>query len=162
MPSLARGIPNALRVVNKSFTRPPDSVNQCAIDSEAATRQVKIRNNFVCYHARPGVEFLDIWGRESYSEGHEALGNAFERNGCSPHGGQDGSGVVHHEGVRFATGIIRDNLVREPGRPLHHCESVSFGLVNNLRAARPISNAVQGFAGVGGRWRLSPPRTVDG
>ncbi|MCE5260153.1 MAG: hypothetical protein LLG44_14010 [Chloroflexi bacterium] len=132
---------------NNAFTRTPDSgsVDQCAIDFEGSTRQVKLRNNFFGYNAGPGVEFLDIWGEKSYSEGHEVAGNAFEGNGWSTHGGQAGSGGIHHYGGNFATGIIRDNVVYEPDRPLYHGEFVNFQLKNNLQAKRALANSINDF-----------------
>ncbi len=152
-----------LLFLNNSFTRTPDtgSNDQCAIDFEATTRQVKIRNNYFGQNAGPGVEFLDIWGKESYSEGHEVSGNAFEGNGRSTHGGQDGSGGIHHYGGNFATGVIRDNLVYEQGRPLYHGEFLNFQLKNNLKAVGPLFNAMHGFAGEqgAGSWRYQT-RTV--
>jgi hypothetical protein len=146
-----------VRFVNNSFTRTPDSgsVDQCAIDFEGSTRQVKLRNNYFGQNAGPGVEFLDIWGEKSFSEGHEVSGNAFEGNGWSTHGGQNGSGGIHHYGGNFATGIIRDNVVYEPGKPLYHGEFVNFQLINNLQASQALSNATNGFSGVQGEngWR---------
>jgi hypothetical protein len=146
-----------LHFVNNSFTRTPDSgsVDQCAIDFEATTREVKIRNNYFGQNAGPGIEFLDIWGAESFSEGHEVSGNAFEENGQSTHGGQDGSGGIHHYGGNFATGVIRDNLVYEPGRPLYHGEFLSFRLENNREVTGPLFHAVHGFGGEQGmgNWR---------
>ncbi len=146
-----------VRFTNNAFTRTPDtgSVDQCAIDFEGSTRQVKLRNNFFGYNAGPGVEFLDIWGEKSYSEGHEVSGNAFQENGLSTHGGQDGSGGIHHYGGNFATGVIRDNLMYEPGRPLYHGEFVNFELVNNVQAARPLVNSLNDYASVQGEkgWR---------
>ena len=142
-----------LNFTNSIFTRTPDtfSNDQCAIDFEATTRQVKIRNCYFGQHAGPGVEFLDIWGETSYSENHEVSGNAFEGNGWGCHGGQAGSGGIHHYGGNFATGVIRDNLVYEPGRPLYHGEFINFQLVNNLVASQPLYNAMNGFSGVQGQ-----------
>ncbi|MCE5259207.1 MAG: hypothetical protein LLG44_09140, partial [Chloroflexi bacterium] len=146
-----------LLFVNNTFTHTPDSgsVDQCAIDFEATTRQVKIRNNYFGQNAGPGIEFLDIWGESSYSEGHEVSGNAFEGNGWSSRGGQAGAGGIHHYGGNFATGVIRDNLVYEPGRPLYHGEFVKFKLVNNIQAAGPLYNAMHGFSSTQGAdgWR---------
>ncbi len=146
-----------VRFINNAFTRTPDSgsVDQCAVDFEGSTRQVKLWNNFFGYNAGPGVEFLDIHGVESYSEGHEVSGNAFEDNGRSTHGGQDGSGGIHHYGGNLATGVIRDNLVHEPGRPLYHGEFVNFQLKNNLQAGRELANSINDFAAAQGQngWR---------
>ncbi|MHB9032434.1 MAG: hypothetical protein ACYC6L_05245 [Anaerolineae bacterium] len=138
-----------LTFVNNTFTHTPDSgsVDQCAIDFEATTRQVKIRNNYFGQNAGPGIEFLDIWGETSYSEAHEVSGNAFEGNGWSSRGGQAGAAGIHHHGGNFATGVIRDNLMFEPGRPLYHGEFVKFDLVNNLQADGPLYNAMHGFSG---------------
>ncbi|MHB9032737.1 MAG: hypothetical protein ACYC6L_06790 [Anaerolineae bacterium] len=142
---------------NNAFTRTPDSgsVDQCAIDFEGSTRQVKLRNNFFGYNAGPGVEFLDIWGEKSYSEGHEVSANAFEGNGWSTHGGQAGSGGLHHYGGNFATGVIRDNLVYEPEKPLYHGEFVNFELKNNQQASKPLANSLNDFFSVQGNkaWR---------
>ncbi|MHB1357684.1 MAG: hypothetical protein ACYCZF_17070 [Anaerolineae bacterium] len=142
-----------LNFTNCIFTRTPDTLSndQCAIDFEATTRQVKIRNCYFGQHAGPGVEFLDIWGETSYSENHEVSGNAFEGNGWGCHGGQAGSGGIHHYGGNFATGIIRDNLVYEPGRPLYHGEFINFTLVNNLVASQALFNAMNDFYSVQGQ-----------
>jgi hypothetical protein len=129
------------------MTRTPDTLSndQCAIDFEATTRQVKLRNNYFGQNAGPGVEFLDIWGEKSYSENHEVAGNAFEGNGWGGHGGQAGSGGIHHHGGNFATGVIRDNVVYEPGRPLYHGEFANFELRNNLQASEPLANSMASF-----------------
>jgi len=140
--------------VNNTFTETPDSgsVDQCAIDFEATTRNIRIRNTYFGRNAGPGIEFLDIWGETSYSQGHEVSGNAFEDNGHSSRGGQAGAAGIHHHGGNFATGVIRDNLMHEPGRPLLHGEFVKFELTNNLRASQPISSAMNSFNGDG--WSL--------
>jgi hypothetical protein len=146
-----------LHFLNNIFTRTPDtfSNDQCAIDFEGSTRLVKLRNNYFGQNAGPGVEFLDIWGEKSYSENHEVSGNAFEGNGWGCHGGQAGSGGIHHYGGSFVTGIIRDNLVYEPNRPLYHGEFVNFQLINNLQANQPLANAMAGFSSKQGEngWR---------
>ncbi|MHB1355882.1 MAG: hypothetical protein ACYCZF_07875 [Anaerolineae bacterium] len=154
-----------LYFLNNIFTRTPDtlSFDQCAIDFEATTRQVKIRNNYFGQHAGPGIEFLDIWGEKSFSENHEVTGNAFEGNGWGSHGGQAGSGGIHHCGGNFATGIIRDNVAFEPGRPLLHGEFTNFQLINNLQASRPLANSMAGFSATQGEngWRYQL-RQADG
>jgi hypothetical protein len=154
-----------LTFLNNIFTRTPDteSFDQCAIDFEATTRMVKIRNNYFGQHAGPGIEFLDIWGEKSFSENHEVSGNAFEGNGWGSHGGQGGSGGIHHCGGNFATGIIRDNVVFEPGRPLYHGEFLNFQLINNLKASQPLANSMAGFSAKQGEngWRYQM-RQADG
>ena len=146
-----------LTYVNCSFTRTPDtgSHDQCAIDFESTNRSVRVRGCYFGQNAGPGVEFLDIWGEKCFSLDHEVSGNAFEGNGWATHGGQAGSGGIHHYGGNFASATIRDNLVYEPGRPLYHGEFVNFELINNLVASQPLCNAIHGFAeaqGQGG-WR---------
>ena len=137
-----------LHFLNNIFTRTPDtlSFDQCAIDFEGSTRLVKLHNNYFGQNAGPGIEFLDIWGEKSYSENHEITGNAFEGNGWGSHGGQAGSGGIHHAGGNFATGIIRDNLVYEPDKPLYHGEFANFQLINNLQASQPLANSMAGFS----------------
>ncbi|MCE5260063.1 MAG: hypothetical protein LLG44_13550 [Chloroflexi bacterium] len=148
---------NDARFVNNAFTRTPDtgSVDQCAIDFEAYNSQVKLQNNYFGGNAGPGVEFLDIHGAKAWSKDNEIMGCAFESNGWSTHGGQAGSGGIHHYGDDIATGVIRDNLVHEPGKPLYHGKFVHFTLANNLLASQPMYNAPDGFAGVQGQkgWR---------
>lgn len=139
--------------VNSIFTRTPDtgSHDQCAIDFESTNRNIKVLNCYFGQNAGPGVEFLDIWGEKCFSLDHEVAGNAFEGNGWSTHGGQAGSGGIHHYGGNFATALIRDNVVYEPERPLYHGEFINFTLVNNLTACQPLYNAMHGFAGVQGQ-----------
>ncbi|MCE5260062.1 MAG: hypothetical protein LLG44_13545 [Chloroflexi bacterium] len=142
-----------LHYINSSFTRTPDtgSHDQCAIDFESTNRNVKVRGCYFGQNAGPGVEFLDIWGEKAFSLDHEVSGNAFEGNGWSTHGGQAGSGGIHHYGGNFATAVIRDNLVYEPGRPLYHGEFINFTLINNLVASQPLYNALHGYSGVQGQ-----------
>lgn len=146
------GVKN-LDYVNSIFTRTPDtgSHDQCAIDFESTNRNVRVRNCYFGQNAGPGVEFLDIWGEKAFSLDHEVSGNAFEGNGWATHGGQGGSGGIHHYGGNFATAVIRDNLVYEPGRPLYHGEFINFQLINNLVASQPLCNAMHGFSGVQGQ-----------
>lgn len=146
-----------LTYVNCSFTRTPDtgSHDQCAIDFESTNRHVRVRGCYFGQNAGPGVEFLDIWGEKCFSLEHEVAGNAFEDNGWATHGGQAGSGGIHHYGGNFASATIRDNLVYEPGRPLYHGEFVNFQLINNLVASQPLYNAIHDFADIQGQggWR---------
>jgi hypothetical protein len=146
-----------LTYVNCSFTRTPDtgSHDQCGIDFESTNRNVRVRSCYFGQNAGPGVEFLDIWGEKCFSLDHEVSGSAFEENGWSTHGGQAGSGGIHHYGGNFASAVIRDNLVYEPGKPLYHGEFVNFELINNLVAKQPLSNAIHGFSGEQGLngWR---------
>ncbi|MHB1357618.1 MAG: hypothetical protein ACYCZF_16740 [Anaerolineae bacterium] len=146
------GVKN-LDYVNSSFTRTPDtgSHDQCAIDFESTNRNIRVRNCYFGQNAGPGVEFLDIWGEKCFSLDHEVSGNAFEDNGWATHGGQGGSGGIHHYGGNFASAVIRDNLVYEPGRPLYHGEFINFTLVNNLVASQPLYNAMHGFSAVRGQ-----------
>jgi hypothetical protein len=139
--------------VNCSFTRTPDtgSHDQCGIDFESTNREIRVRNCYFGQNAGPGVEFLDIWGEKVFSLDHEVSGCAFEGNGWKTHGGQGGSGGIHHFGGNFASALIRDNLVYEPGRPLYHGEFINFTLVNNLVATQPLFNAIHGFANVQGQ-----------
>ena len=143
--------------VNSMFTRTPDtdSPDQCGIDFEAYNRRVRLRNCYFGHNAGPGVEFLDIHGPEAFSEDNEVTGSAFEGNGWGAHGGQANSGGIHHHGADVATGVIRDNLVYEPGKPLYHGEFVGFELAHNLQAIRPMANALVDFAGTQGEkgWR---------
>jgi len=145
------------RFVNSMFTRTPDtnSPDQCGIDFECFNRRVKLRNNFFGYNAGPGVEFLDIHGDKAYSEDNEVTANAFEGNGWAAHGGQANSGGIHHYGENLATGLIRDNLVYEPDKPLYHGEFVGFELKHNLQAIRPLANSLNDFAPTQGEkgWR---------
>ncbi|MGI6381370.1 MAG: hypothetical protein ACOX2R_11475 [Anaerolineae bacterium] len=116
------------------------SHDQCAIDFESTNRHVRVRGCYFGQNAGPGVEFLDIWGEKCFSLEHEVAGNAFEDNGWATHGGQAGSGGIHHYGGNFASATIRDNLVYEPGRPLYHGEFVNFRLINNqVPASRSIT-----------------------
>jgi len=144
---------NDMMYVNSSFTRTPDtgSHDQCAIDFESTNRNVRVRSCYFGQNAGPGVEFLDIWGEKCFSLDHEVSGNAFEGNGWSTHGGQAGSGGIHHYGGNFASATIRDNLVYEPGKPLYHGAFINFQLINNLVASQPLSNAIHGFAGEQGQ-----------
>ncbi|MHB9034034.1 MAG: hypothetical protein ACYC6L_13425 [Anaerolineae bacterium] len=142
---------NDLLYVNSSFTRTPDtgSHDQCAIDFESTNRNVRIRSCYFGQNAGPGVEFLDIWGEKCFSYEHEVSGSAFEGNGWCTHGGQGGSGGIHHYGGNYASAIIRDNLVYEPGRPLYHGEFINFTLKNNLQACEPMFNAIHTFGAQG-------------
>jgi len=134
--------------VNNMFMRTPNtgSPDQGAIDFEGRTTEIKIRNNYFAQNAGPGVEFLDIWGAESYSENHEVSGNAFEGNGWATHGGQAGSGGIHHYGGDFAFGLIKDNLFYEPGKPMFHGEFVNFQLENNIASDQQLHSAMAGFS----------------
>jgi hypothetical protein len=136
-----------LYYVNSSFTRTPDtgSHDQCGIDFESTNRNIRVRSCYFGQNAGPGVEFLDIWGEKCFSLDHEVSGNAFEDNGWKTHGGQGGSGGIHHYGGNFASAIIRDNLVYEPSRPLYHGEFINFTLINNLAACHHLYNAIHGF-----------------
>jgi hypothetical protein len=142
-----------VRFVNNSFTRVPDtgSPDQCAIDFEAFNRKVRVQNNYFGNNAGPGVEFLDIHGDKAYSLDNEVTGNTFEGNGWSTHSGQTGSGGIHHYGLDVATGVIRDNLVYEPGKPLYHGKFANFTLANNLAASQPLHNSANAFADVQGQ-----------
>ncbi|MHB1357621.1 MAG: hypothetical protein ACYCZF_16755 [Anaerolineae bacterium] len=146
------------RFINNMFTRTPDSgsVDQCAIDFECFNRQVRLQNNFFGYNAGPGVEFLDIHGEKAWSKDNEVTGCAFEGNGWGTHGkGQGGSGGLHHLGLDLASGIIRDNLIYEPDKPLYHGAFMNFKLINNLTASQPLISAPNGFCEVQGQngWR---------
>jgi len=150
------------RFVNNLFTRTPDtgSPDQCGIDFECCNRRVSLQNNYFGGHAGPGVEFLDIHGEHAFSEDHTVIGNAFEGNGGAAHGGQAGSGGIHHHGLDLTSGVIRDNLVYEPGKPLYHGGFVHFELDNNLQAIRPLANSLNDFCGTqeakGWRYQVLP------
>ena len=154
-----------IRFVNSLFTRTPDtgSPDQCGIDFEGYNRRVRLQNNFFGYHAGPGIEFLDIHGEQSFSQDHTVTGNAFEGNGWAARSGQAGSGGIHHHGLDLATGVIRDNLVYEPDKPLYHGGFVHFELENNLQATRPLANSLNDFAACQGErgWRYQV-RPIEG
>ncbi|MHB9034035.1 MAG: hypothetical protein ACYC6L_13430 [Anaerolineae bacterium] len=154
------------RFANNMISRVPDSgsVDQCGIDFEAYNREVKLQNNYLGQNAGPGVEFLDIHGPKAWSTNNEVTGNAFEGNGWGTHGkGQGGSGGLHHLGLDVATGVIKDNLVYEPGKPLYHGNFVNFTLQNNLVASQPLANGASGFGEVQGQngWRFQYRKVGD-
>ena len=138
-----------LTFVNNMLMRTQDtgSPDQCAIDFEQNEKEVKIRNNYFGLNAGPGVEFLDIGS--TYSEGHEVSGNTFEGNGWAAHGGQTGSGGLHGSGK--AEGVIRDNLIYEPGKPLFHGKVGRLRLKNNLALKQNVYNSMNGFSGTQGK-----------
>jgi hypothetical protein len=140
-----------LTFMNNIFTRNQDtkSYDQGAIDFEGWMKDAKICNNYFGQNAGPGIEFLDIHGETSYSDNHEIMGNAFEGNGWSTHGGQIGSGGLHHLGANYANGVIRDNLFYEPGKPMFHGEFKNFKTENNIVSTRNLYSSMNDFLKLG-------------
>lgn len=162
-----------INFTNNILANVPDthSYDETAIDHEALTDQVHLRDNFFGYNAGAAVEYLtihppsDLGGVHDYSTNEEVSGNVFVNDGINNPYNSKG-GIQRAGTTTIPTGTIHDNLYYEPEGFTHVNGSGDFSgftFTNNLQAvsATSLYNGGYQFSGTQGSNQWSYQYTTN-